>query len=179
MTYDPGRFYNSALPIVLGVALAALSFKLMPPLPPAWRARRLLALALRDLQLLAGDSRFVSISAWEGRQNTRLSAMPEAAAPVQPARLVAAMAVGSSAIRLRAAAARLHASPALESALHALRTGRSREAIANLAAFDATVEALHGASGANERLRQRARANSLVIAESLAVHGDYFDAHGG
>jgi uncharacterized membrane protein YccC len=41
MSYDPGQFYNSALAIVAGCGVAALAFRLLPPLPPAMRARRL------------------------------------------------------------------------------------------------------------------------------------------
>ena len=49
MSYDTVRFYNSALAIVAGSGGAAVSFRLLPPLSPAFRTRRLLALTLRDL----------------------------------------------------------------------------------------------------------------------------------
>ena len=42
MSYDQVQFYNSALAIVAGSAVAALSFRLLPPLSPAFRVRRLL-----------------------------------------------------------------------------------------------------------------------------------------
>ena len=53
MSYDPAQFYNTALAIVAGVGAGALSFRLLPPLSPALRTRRLLALTLRDLRRLA------------------------------------------------------------------------------------------------------------------------------
>ena len=53
MGYDPQQFYNAALAIVAGGGAAALSFRLLPPLSPAFRTRRLLALTLRDLRRLA------------------------------------------------------------------------------------------------------------------------------
>ena len=46
MSYDTQQFYNSASAIVAGVGAAVLSFRLLPPLSPTFRARRLLALTL-------------------------------------------------------------------------------------------------------------------------------------
>jgi len=39
MSYDTQQFYNATLAIVAGLGAAALSFRLLPPLPPALRAR--------------------------------------------------------------------------------------------------------------------------------------------
>ena len=47
MSYDPGQFYNFALATIAGVGAGALSFRLLPPLSPAFRTRRLLALTLQ------------------------------------------------------------------------------------------------------------------------------------
>src|SRR5208337_1976550 len=78
MSYDTVQFYNAALAIVVGCGIAAVSFRLLPPLPPALRTRRLLALTLRDLRRLAmGRTR----SDWEGHIHSRLAAMPEQATP--------------------------------------------------------------------------------------------------
>src|SRR5206468_8271184 len=52
MNYDTQQFYNSALAIIAGSGVAALSFRLIPPLSPAFRTRRLLELTLRDLRRL-------------------------------------------------------------------------------------------------------------------------------
>jgi uncharacterized membrane protein YccC len=52
MSYDTVQLYNSALAIVAGSVVAALSFRLLPPLPPAFRVERLLELTLHDLRRL-------------------------------------------------------------------------------------------------------------------------------
>ena len=58
MSYDTSNFTMPRLAIVAGAGAAALSFRLLPPLSPAFRTRRLLALTLRDLRRLAtGRSR--------------------------------------------------------------------------------------------------------------------------
>src|SRR5262245_27288287 len=46
-SYDPERYYNTALAIVSGSSAAAVSFLLLPPLSPAFRTRRLLGMTLR------------------------------------------------------------------------------------------------------------------------------------
>ena len=53
MNYDPEQFYNAALALVGGSTVGALAFRLLPPLSPAIRTRRLLSLTLRDLRRLA------------------------------------------------------------------------------------------------------------------------------
>jgi uncharacterized membrane protein YccC len=53
MNYDTAQYYNSALAIVVGCGVAPLAFLLLPPLSPAVRVRRLLALTSRDLRRVA------------------------------------------------------------------------------------------------------------------------------
>ena len=53
MSYDPQQFYNSASAIVVGMGIGVVSFRLLPPLSPAFRTRRLLTLTLRELRRLA------------------------------------------------------------------------------------------------------------------------------
>src|SRR6185312_9669342 len=100
MSYDTAQFYNSALAIFAGCAIAPLSFQLLPPLPPALLARRLLALALRDLRRLASNP-MPRAEDWERRLYGRLAALPERAEPLQRAQLLAAYSVGSEMIQLR------------------------------------------------------------------------------
>src|SRR4029077_19408433 len=95
MTYDTLQFYNGAVAAVAGLGSAALSFRLLPPLSPILRARRLLALTLRDLRRLASDSIPRSPDAWEGRVYSRLSVLPNAAEPLQRSQLLAALSVGT------------------------------------------------------------------------------------
>ena len=52
-SYDTVTFYNSSLALVAGNGLAILAFRVLPPLSPAVRTRRLLTLTLRDLRRLA------------------------------------------------------------------------------------------------------------------------------
>ena len=49
MSYDTEQFYNTALSIFVGCSVAPLAFLLLPPLSPALRTRRLLALDLARL----------------------------------------------------------------------------------------------------------------------------------
>src|SRR5208283_6181803 len=64
---------DTALAVFAGGAAAMLSFRLLPPLSPALRTRRLLALALRDLHRLATRSQRSPVD-WEGRMHSRLAA---------------------------------------------------------------------------------------------------------
>ncbi len=172
MTYNPEAFYNASSTIVFGAGFAALSFRLLPPLSPAFRTRRLLALTLRDLRRLAlGRSQ----RDWEGLVYGRLSALPDEATPLQRAQLVAALSVGSEIDHLRHIAHDLSLGPKLDPALAALADGHSARAIARLTRLD-EVLATDAADGPGHAADLRARANILVLTEALAKHGAYFDA---
>ena len=133
MTYNPEAFYNTGSAIVFGAGFAALSFRLMPPLSPAFRTRRLLALTLRDLRRLAiGRSQ----PDWQGHVHGRLSAMPDEATPLQRAQLLAALSAGSEIIHLQRIARHLGLGPQLDAALAALAEGDSARAIAQLSRLD-------------------------------------------
>ena len=95
MSYDTVQFYNSALAIIAGSGVAAVSFRLLPPLPPAFRTRRLLALTLRDLRHLATGPIPSAPGDWEGRIYGRLAALPDTAQPLQRSQLLAALSVGN------------------------------------------------------------------------------------
>jgi uncharacterized membrane protein YccC len=169
MSYDPVQFYNSAAAIVCGIGAGTLSFRLLPPLSPAFRTRRLLMLTLRDLRRLAMGR---APDDWEGNIHGRLSAMPEEATPLQRSRMLAALSLGGEIIRLRPVAGRLALGAELEGALAAVAQGRSTTAVTRLARLDEAL-ADHGAT-APEALR--ARASMLVISEVLNEHAAYFDA---
>ena len=173
-SYDPQQFYNAALGIVGGAAIGALSLSLMPPIPPAMRVRRLLALTLRDLRRLARGRRLWAADAWEARVFGRLSVLPEQAEPMARVWLLAALSVGTEIVRLRRIAPRIGLGSSLDAALNALAGGDSTRAIDYLADCDGNLarlpEALPAAS-----IRLRARGGICVISEALAQHGDYFD----
>jgi uncharacterized membrane protein YccC len=170
MSYDTQQFYNAALAAVAGVGAAALSYRLMPPLSPMLRARRLLALTLRDLRHLASASILRSPDAWEGRVYSRLSVLPDAAEPRQRSELVAALSVGAEIIRLRRICGRLDLGSHLDAALEAMARGDCAMTIARLARLDEALSARSGVAAL------RARSIILAMSEALTQHAAYFDA---
>jgi uncharacterized membrane protein YccC len=176
ITYDTELFYNSALAIFAGCAVAALSFRLLPPVSPAWRTRRLLALALRDLRRVATAPIPPRSEVWESRMYGRFVAVPDEAEPLQRARLVGALSVGTEIIHLRGIAPRLGAAE-LDAALAALAQGNSATAISWLRQLDSRLasDPDHGPQGAAVL---RARSRILVMSEALSEHASYFDAGG-
>ena len=170
MSYDTQQFYNAALATVAGLGAAALSFRLMPPISPAFRARRLLGLTLRDLRRLAMGSIPRSPDGWEGRVFSRLSVLPDSAAPLQRSQLLAALSVGCEIIRLRNICRRLDLGSGLDEALKALAGGNSAAAVAKLANLDDALTARPGTA------ILRARAGLLAISEALTEHSSYFNA---
>jgi uncharacterized membrane protein YccC len=168
MSYDTVAFYNTAMAIVGGASAAALSFRLIPPLSPAFRTRRLLALTLRDLRRLAMERTFTD---WAGHIHGRLAAMPAQATPLQRAQVLAALSLGSEIIRLRPIARSLGLGPDLEDALAAVAEGRSAIAIARLKRLDGALAGL----GTTETAALHGRGSILVVSEVLTKHPEYFD----
>jgi uncharacterized membrane protein YccC len=172
MSYDTLQFYNSALGIVAGLGAAAVSFRLIPPLSPAFRTRRLMALTLRELRHLATGPLPRTTHDWEGHMYGRFSVLPDQAQPLQHSRLVAALSVGSEIIQLRHIALRLDLDIALDGALEALAQGHSAIATARLAQLDRVLAARTGTSPAV----LRARGLILGLSQALTQHSAYFDA---
>jgi uncharacterized membrane protein YccC len=175
MSYDTAQFYNTALGIIAGAAAAALAFRLLPQLSPALRARRLLSLTLSDLRRLATTPRPPKSEDWGGRMIGRLAAVPDQAEPLQRARLLAALSVGTGIIHLRHMASRLGAVAELDAALAAFAQGNSAAATAWLHQLDHRL-----ASDPDRRPEAaailRARSRILVMSEALSEHASYFDA---
>jgi uncharacterized membrane protein YccC len=174
MSYDTLQFYNFALAIVAGSGAAALSFRLLPPLSPAFRTRRLLALTLRDLRRFAKNRISWTAEDWEGRLYGRLAALPDAAEPLQRSQLLAGLAVGTEIIQLRHIATRLGLGSELDAALEAVAQGNSAIATTRLARLDDRLASLPGA-GSGASLALQARGSTLVITEALIAHASYFD----
>jgi uncharacterized membrane protein YccC len=172
MSYDPGQFYNAALAIVGGCAAGAASYRLLPPLSPGFRARRLLALSLRDLRGLAAGQRRRD---WQGHMHDRLAAMPDEATPLQRAELLAALSLGKEILRLRGSAQRLGFAGELDLPFPAIAQGDSGTAIAHLARFDSRL-AMLGPTGADRQTVLRARASVIMLSELLSRHAPYFDS---
>jgi uncharacterized membrane protein YccC len=174
MSYDTAQFYNSALAIVAGCGVAALAFCLLPPLSPAQRARRLLSLTLRDLRRIAIAGPLPRSEDWERRMYDRLAAVPDQAEPLQRARLLTALSVGSAIIHLRHMAPRLGAAEELDAALKAFAQGNSAISIARLRQLDRRLAS--GPDAAPETATElRVRGRILVMCEALSDHASYFD----
>jgi uncharacterized membrane protein YccC len=171
MNYDLTNFYNAALALVGGSAVGALAFRVLPPLSPAFRTRRLLALTLRDLRRLALGRTYDN---WSGHVHGRLSAMPEEATPIQRAWLLAALSAGAEITRLRHVARRLGLSSSIDPVLEAVAIGSSRLAITRLERADAAF-AEHDDTGAEGKSAMRARSSILALSEVLIEHGIWFD----
>jgi uncharacterized membrane protein YccC len=175
MNYDTQQFYNSTLALVAGVGAGAFSFRLLPPLSPALRTRRLLALTLRDLRRFAAGVTSPTRDEWRGRVYDRLCVFPDAAEPLQRAQLLAALSVGTEIIQLRRIAHQLDLSGDLDAALAAVAQGNGALATARLTQLDRNLMSLPKTE-TGEPLALRARGSILAISEALTQHAAYFDA---
>jgi uncharacterized membrane protein YccC len=171
MNYNTVAFYNQASAIVVGIGIGALSFRMLPPLSPSLRTRRLLGLTLRNLRSLAIGR---TPDDWAGQVQGRLAVMPEEASPLQRAQLLAALAMGTEIIRLRPVAHGLGLGAELESALAAIAEGKSALAAARLDRLDEALAAQSPAEPARQTIL-RARGCILVLSEILTQHAAYFD----
>src|SRR5262249_8224426 len=174
-TYDTVQFYNSALAIAAGSVAGALSFRLLPPLSPAFRTRRLLALTLRDLRRLATHPARWAREDWESRMHARIAALPDAAKPLQRSQIITALSVGSEIINLRRITPQLGVGAELDAALAALAQGDSATANARFDELDRRLAAL-AESGPQVFLALRTRAMVLLVSDALVQHGAHFDA---
>jgi uncharacterized membrane protein YccC len=174
MTYDTSQFYNVAVAVFVGCGVAALSFRLLPPLSPPLRARRLLSLTLRDLRRVATASEPPTSDDWDSRELGRLMALPDQAEPLQRARLLATLSVGAGIIQLRQMAPSLGVAAELDAPFEAVALGRSATAIARLHQLDRRLASTQG-TGQETLTALRARGRILVISEALAEHSSYFD----
>ena len=173
MSYDTAQFYNSALASIAGGGIAALAFALVPPLSPALRTRRLLALALRDLRRLAVARRLPTSADWENRMYGRLLALPEQADPSERAQLLSALSVGGEIIHLRHFAPRFAAEAQLNAALKALVRGNCEISISLLRQIETDL-AFRSDAGRPTATMLRMRGRILVVCEALSEHAAYF-----
>jgi uncharacterized membrane protein YccC len=174
MSYDTVQFYNAAVAIVAGAGVAALSFRLLPPLSPALRTERLLAFTLRDLRRLATDLHLDARDDWQDRMYSRFAAVPDTAGPMLRAQLVAALSLGTAILHLRRMAPQLGVGAELDLALAAFAQGNSAAASAALGELDRRLAAV-AEDGSQTSLAARARGRILLICDALSQHGAYFD----
>jgi len=173
-SYDASQFWNNSIAILVGIAFGSLAMRILPPLAPAIRTSRLLALGLADLRRLAkrASSRGRDED-WESRGVARLLAIPEQAEAVERAELLSAVTVGREIVRFRCAAPRFVPGAAVDAALRAVAEGRSREAIDRIKNIDRQIAAVPPAES-GKRIVLRLRASILVISGQLAQSGPYF-----
>jgi uncharacterized membrane protein YccC len=175
MNYDTQEFYNNAAAIITGMGVAAISFRLITPLTPVARTQRLLSLTLRDLRRLATEPVPPAAADWKGVVAGRLSALPDAAVPLERAQLVAAMSMGNEILVLRHLAPRLSVASPVTNALAAFAQGRIDLTSRNLASLDDDLRVrISDARGASKAMR--ARGSILAISDGLRQHAEYFDA---
>ena len=170
MVYNTVQFYNGAVAVIAGAGVAVLSFRLLPPLSPAYRTRRLLALTLRDLSRLTRGWIPWTPEDWHGRMSGRLSALPDQAEPLQRSQLLAALSVGTEIFKLRLIARRMDLGSELDAALAPLRRGDIALAASRLSGLDDGLAARPGAAAL------RARCSILAMSEALTQHAGYFEA---
>jgi uncharacterized membrane protein YccC len=162
------------LAIISGIGAAALSFRLLPPLSPALRTRRLLALTLRDLRRLATGPMPWTVNDWESRLYSRLSVLPKQAEPLHRAPLLAGLSLGTEIIRLRRLAHRFYLDAEFDAMLDALARGDRSAANERFVRLDNRLAAALPGSKAGALVRLRARGNILAMSEALAQHTAYF-----
>jgi uncharacterized membrane protein YccC len=177
-SYDTAQFYNSALALFAGSVIAALAFRVLPPLSPIARTVRLLSLTRRDLRRLACTPTSYRPGDWERHVYARISVLPDSAVPLQRAQIVAALAVGTEMTRLYRFAQRLRLGVGLKPAFDALARGQSAAATAELEKFDQTLAGTHCAEQ-GQRLVLHARGNILALLEVLSQYATFFDAGAG
>jgi uncharacterized membrane protein YccC len=170
-SYDGTRFLNTALAISAGTVAAATFLRLLPPLPPARRIQRLLALTLRDLRRLVVLRPRFETGAWIGLASQRLAAMPQQATLDQEAQLLAGLSVGEASIALLEARPHLPGSDALDHAFACLAEANvagTREWLNRFCAEQpggVTAEAQRG---------MHAAAQASLIADALTRHAGFF-----
>jgi hypothetical protein len=145
---------------------------IIPPLSPAIRTQRLLALMLRDFRRLMKRASPGRSGDWENMGVARLLAMPDKAEAQERSELAAIVAVGKEIVRLRHVAPRFVPSAMVDAVLTPLAEGRSGEAIARLDDIDRRVAAL---PRARSRIVLSLRSSILVISGQLSEFASCFD----
>jgi len=172
--YDATQFYNSVLAILFGIAAGVAMIRVVPPLSPRMRTRRLLLFALRDVRRLAEGRGPRLRQAWEGRALARLIALPEEAQPAERGAMASTLAVGDRILRLREVAPRFVSAAALEAALAPIAQGLLDAALDGLRALDRELTA--AAPGA--RIALRLRGAALALSEELTAYPEFFEQGG-
>ncbi|MFG1213131.1 FUSC family protein [Xanthobacter flavus] len=124
ISYDASTFFNIALTIILGNIIGTLFFIIIPGLSPEVRARRLLALSVRDLRRLAARPQARGAARWTAVMTRRVEDLPPQATDAQASSLMTLFILGRALILLRETPAGEVESRLISSASAALAEGR-------------------------------------------------------
>lgn len=124
ISYDASTFFNIALTIILGNIIGTLFFIIIPGLSPEVRARRLLALSVRDLRRLAARPQARDAARWTAVMTRRVEDLPPQATDAQASSLTTLFILGRALILLREAPASKVERRLISSASGALAEGR-------------------------------------------------------
>ncbi|MBV8324320.1 MAG: FUSC family protein [Hyphomicrobiales bacterium] len=169
--YDEARIFETTLAVGSGAVLAALFFRLLPPVSPQRRIERLLALALGDLRALVSGARSLKQESWLAILSARLGAMPKEASLEQEAVLLATLSVGEAAIALLAARPLCQEGDLLDRAFACLAQARIEEARGCLVRF-AAAQGLAPLAHCSARIK--AAGEATLIADALQRHAGFF-----
>ena len=183
--YEADRVFNTALAVLVGVLIGATFLRLIPPLTPERRTARLLARSLAELKSLAAGRLRDSAESWRRRLSHRLTALPPQATLEESAELLAVLAAGESALRLRATAglARPELLARALAALAGAAISDAREALAELAAAQSPHSRNGEPGGERRRIRDRRRdptpgsdpaVEAILMSDALGRHPRFF-----
>lgn len=170
ITYNAASYFNLALSIVTGSVVGMVFLVIMPVVEPQMRARRLIALSVRDLRRLAAGATKVDRARWTVLLSRRLEALPPQATPEQAGNLMALLALGHAILHLLDSLPDATTRRQLSQALALLAEGRldaAREALEALGALTGSYPAPGGTTG------------EVHLHAALAVVLDALDSHAG
>ena len=170
-SYDATEVLNGGMAIFAGTVFTALSIRLLPPLSPAKRIQRLLALTLRDVQRVLSRRRRFAPDVWVGRISRRLAVMPKSATLEEQAELLAALSVGQAAITLLQLRPYLLNREALDRACAGLAKGHvvaAHESLTRFSAEQTQGTPVGGARGTSAAIQ------ATLIADALLRHPSFF-----
>lgn len=173
-SYDTLAYLNNTLGLLGGCGFGVLALVLIPPVSSGLRSQRLCDLTIRDLRHLAIGRRNWTISQWQRRVYTRLTAMPGDAEPVLRSYLVSTLSVGLQLIRLQRLSRHGRIGVELSDVQMSVATGDLAKLRADIKGVDEELAAIPdtqpGAPG-----RMRVQAALLAIIEAVDRQREYYE----
>lgn len=173
-SYDMLAYLNSALGLLGGCGFGVLALALIPPVSSRTRSRRLVDLTIRDLRRLAMGRRKWTLSQWQARIYTRLTAMPDDAEPVLRSYLVSTLSVGLQIIRLQRLSQHGDIGVELTDVQMCVAQGDLPKLRTTIENADAKIAAVPN-TRPGARGRMRVRAALLAIIEAVDRHHEYYE----